>query len=379
MESEVFSQPEVARQIQANYVPVKIDYDQNPDLATKYGVAGLPSDVILAPQGQVISVTKGKAEAGQYIAHLNQCSATVRQKNAGLLAALPTSTPAGNMNPPVGNTSTVNPPPSNPSVAWSPTLPALPNSAAPSPNGPASDSGPSLGLVRPANGASVPPVNLQPSPALSAALPTPGPANNLPPANNPPSDNNPLVVPNANNTAVAGVSPNPPSLPATPSQDVPALNPPTNMAPANAMPGNNLPMNAAANAAPKNIAQPPLGLDGFCPVTLAEKQQWVPGDKRWGVLHQGRTYLFAGPEEQSRFLGNFDRYAPINSGLDIVLSADEHKSVPGMREHGVFFKDRVFLFANEATLQKFSTNPYYYLDQAQLASRQVAPTGQQPR
>ena len=35
--------------------------------------------------------------------------------------------------------------------------------------------------------------------------------------------------------------------------------------------------------APTPAGNPALGLDGFCPVSLSEKQQWVRGDPRWGA------------------------------------------------------------------------------------------------
>ena len=100
---------------------------------------------------------------------------------------------------------------------------------------------------------------------------------------------------------------------------------------------------------------PPVGLDGYCAVSLAENRRWVPGDRRWGAIHRGRTYLFAGPGEQRRFLADPDRYAPLFSGNDIVLAADLGQVVPGMRQHGVFLlpSGRVLLFASEETLAKF--------------------------
>ena len=70
---------------------------------------------------------------------------------------------------------------------------------------------------------------------------------------------------------------------------------------------------------------------------------------------------------------------PVCSGDDIVMAADEHKAVPGLREHGVFFANHIFLFATEATLQKFSANPNYYAGQAAGALQQAASPGQQPR
>jgi YHS domain-containing protein len=122
-----------------------------------------------------------------------------------------------------------------------------------------------------------------------------------------------------------------------------------------------------------------FGLDGCCPVSLVEKQQWIPGDRRWGVNHRGRTYLFVGPEEQSRFFKDPDRYAPAVSGNDIVLATEQAQTVSGMREHGVFFGNRVYLFSSEATLEKFAKNPNLYANQALEALRSGAYPGRQMR
>ena len=126
-------------------------------------------------------------------------------------------------------------------------------------------------------------------------------------------------------------------------------------------------------------ANPPLCLDGFCPVTLAEKQQWVPGDRRYGAIHRGRTYLFTGSEEQRRFFTDPDRYAPIISGNDIVQAMEKGQAVPGMREHGVFYNGHIFLFADEVALDKFSKNPAYYANQALEAIQASNRTAQQMR
>ena len=115
-----------------------------------------------------------------------------------------------------------------------------------------------------------------------------------------------------------------------------------------------------------------MGLDGYCPVSLSEKQQWVVGDRRWGAIHRGRTYLFTGPEEQRRFFTDPDRYAPAVSGNDVVLATEQGQAVPGMREHGVFFGNRVYLFSSEATLEKFARNPNLYANQAMGADPHAA-------
>jgi protein disulfide-isomerase len=101
-------------------------------------------------------------------------------------------------------------------------------------------------------------------------------------------------------------------------------------------------------------------LEGFCPVTLAEKQQWVAGDRRWGVVHRGRTYLFAGPLEQRQFQSNPDRFSPANSCLDPVADLDSHQRVEGQRRFGVRFEGRMYLFASEANRNAFQQNAKRY-------------------
>jgi len=114
---------------------------------------------------------------------------------------------------------------------------------------------------------------------------------------------------------------------------------------------------------------PPLALDGYCPVTLCLNKRWAIGDVRYGAVHRGRTYLFAGPQEQQEFLTNPDRYSPVLKGNDPVLALDEHRLVPGERRYGLFCAGRIYLFSSEKTLQTFARNPQRYLAEAVQAQR----------
>ncbi|HEV3007023.1 MAG TPA: thioredoxin family protein [Pirellulales bacterium] len=105
---------------------------------------------------------------------------------------------------------------------------------------------------------------------------------------------------------------------------------------------------------------PPLALEGFCPVSLADKRAWVAGDVRWGAIHHHHTYLFAGEVEQQAFLADPQRYAPALDGYDPVLALDRSQSVSGSREHGVIFDGRVYLFSGEETLNVFRQAPDRY-------------------
>ena len=93
MESEVFNQPGLATALLVNYVPVKINADQMPSTATKYGITGLPTDIIITPQGQVVDMMRGQIEATQYLARLNQIASARHQRN-NELAQAPASIPA---------------------------------------------------------------------------------------------------------------------------------------------------------------------------------------------------------------------------------------------------------------------------------------------
>ena len=132
-----------------------------------------------------------------------------------------------------------------------------------------------------------------------------------------------------------------------------------------------------AQAAPQasNLpAPPPLGLEGFCPVTLAEQNRWQVGDRRWGVIHRGRTYLFAGPTEQQKFLSNPDRYSPVASGQDVVMAVDYGQSVEGSRALGMEYQNRKYLFSSEASQSVFLKNPERYAAQVLQAENPAQTT-----
>jgi protein disulfide-isomerase len=110
-------------------------------------------------------------------------------------------------------------------------------------------------------------------------------------------------------------------------------------------------------------------LDGYCPITLVEQNTWSKGDPRWGVEHRGRTYLFTSYVNQQRFLANPDLYSPVLSGYDAVRYFDQGELVEGKREHGLYYGDQYFLFADEASLERFHSAPQRYVAQTQAAIR----------
>jgi protein disulfide-isomerase len=350
MDAEVLSQPSVIANINVNYVPVKVNADNFPATAQRYGVSALPTTVILTPQGQLLDSIRGRMEAMDLSARLNQVAMNAKQRGAAPYAQMPPAngpTVPGATAPAVVATTAAAPVVASPAIgaaaATSPamtppamtnTIPAATSSNAPmsltpgaTPATPSSESRYADFMQRTQNGSPAPiaqpnygqptqPAATMPAPAIMAQQPV--------------AAAQPMVPPQQQQFAA---QPAPNAI--LPSAVKPPLGPAT---------GGN----------------PPMGLDGYCAVTLVEKQQWTQGDRRWGAIHRGRTYLFTGPEEQRRFLADPDRFAPAVSGNDVVLAAEQGRPVPGMREHGVFYNNRIFLFAGEDTLEKFSRNPAVY-------------------
>ncbi len=105
-------------------------------------------------------------------------------------------------------------------------------------------------------------------------------------------------------------------------------------------------------------------------VTLVEQRKWAKGDVRFGAVHRGRTFLFAGQEEQQRFLANPDHFSPMLAGYDPVAFTEQRQFVEGRREHGVTYQDRVYLFSDEASLERFWKSPEQFVPVVQQAMRQ---------
>jgi protein disulfide-isomerase len=348
LEAEVLTSPDVIAELNANYVPVKINADYFPATAKQYGVTALPTTAIVSPQGQLIESIRGWVKPSDYVVVLHNVA--LRAKPAGALyAQIPAGAPAAK--------------PLSPAPAATPAAADQSGAGgALAPSGATAATGrqPAAAPVQPAYGSQAAGAG-QPAPALVSpgyAPPslqefTPGPGWR------PPADTTQQTAPpGAGTPAAAGsgygtLASAPP--PATPGAQTTGLASATPSSP---------PASSAVATIP--AGNPPLGLDGYCPVSLAEKFRWVPGDRRWGVIHRGRTYLFAGPDEQRRFLRDPDCYAPLFSGNDIVLAVDLGRIVPGMRQHGLFLTPggHVFLFSSEETLAKFMKDPKRYGEQA---------------
>ena len=115
---------------------------------------------------------------------------------------------------------------------------------------------------------------------------------------------------------------------------------------------------------------PPLALEGYDVVEiLSPDRRWTEGDVRFGVIHQGRTYLFKDMKNQRYFFENANHLAPAAGGDDAVMAVDFARVMPGKPEFPLIYGGRLFLFSSQRSLDRFYEAPEKYLEENILASR----------
>jgi thiol-disulfide isomerase/thioredoxin/YHS domain-containing protein len=394
LEQNVFKRSDVARAMMTNYVPVKVNVKENQQLATRFGISRWPTDVIVDVSGKELFRGVSQQDPIRFVGTLDQVAAHARlnmptDSSASQLATRPredsghvTQTSGIEPNSPTGPYASPDDtrqartqsqagrsqsqfhPPTGPAPQMETYMPSDPPSQGygGSFELPGARSS-AMPLARRPNRTQQTPAQPAENPYVSSSRPgeaAPGYSG----ASG--TSNAAWAAPSASRPAAAALAQRP-ALPEN--QPVARNNPATsrNLA----QPSYEQRSGPPAQADTRAASPPTPGLEGYCPVTLAEQEQWVKGDPRWGVVHRGRVYLFAGPEQQQRFLKDFDRYAPVLSGYDPVLYAERGELADGKRAHGIFYRDRVYLFADETTLQRFWEAPERFAGNA-MAERQRA-------
>lgn len=379
LERNVFSQPQLGQALEKDYVPVKVDADMSPALASAYRIDRVPTDILLTPQGTVLARLSCPSTADAYAAQLAKAAQHFRQlappqnkpqqtpvqsAYAGLRigqniapSATPQQPPQPQNKPEVVAAGqpviTENPyaarapsaarqpaPQAAPSPQIKPTpnryaAPVAPRPAATIPSNPVSKNYPvqqrQVGIAQTAN---TPPTVATPT---SPAVQTVSAQTSRQPQVNIALPKQPEVSPVAQQAAV------PPVIPQTNAASVP-----------------NQPKTPATLAPQLPVDAPPAAFDGFCAVTLKNDRIWLKGNMKYGAYHRGRTFLFAGREQQKLFLANPDAYSPVFSGMDVVKMIDENQKVEGSRKFGFEYRDAFYLFSNQQTMERFAANPDRY-------------------
>ncbi|MGL4511896.1 MAG: DUF255 domain-containing protein [Lacipirellulaceae bacterium] len=342
LETRVFSQPGVAPAVEANYVPVKVNANEAPQLVQAYGITKVPTDVVTSPTGEMVRSFVSPATPMGYLALANEIATSVRDRSGAPYQAMAEASPYGQAASVAANTA------QQINSAADSSYQQFKNANVGAPASmiaqPAVDGAAAVGNRY----AMAAPTAVMQQPAQQVAAAAPSQAS---------SQANPY----ASNFSVAAAPV------AAPAPMQPAAQQVASAAPAVQ------PAQPAAAATPQLPAgSPPLGFEGFCPVTMKSEWKWTRGDAQWGAIHRGRTYLFASAVARDTFLASPDEYSPALAGSDPVLAVESRQSVAGTREYALEYRGKFYLFANEQTLNKFWTDADGYADGAERIANTTA-------
>lgn len=348
LENTVFTDPQFAAVLEADYVPVKVNVDQFPVTADRYGVRAWPTDVVLMPDGKMAATVRCPQDGVEYARRLRETASSVRRTHAPIAQTDRGPASAGPYQPPRDTVANYAPREeySRPQVAAATVEPAAPeNPASADDRRYANDFGAAPPQDRAA--AARPDVYADANAARAAA---PHMTTREVPIAKPNGEQATNALPYggaSGATATANPAQSPYGSSAGAAMD-------RRPAPSVAEPPR------AQSPTGQASPQPVLCLDGHCPVTLMETQKWVYGDRRFGAVHRGRLYLFTSAAHQQRFLAEPDRYSPAVSGHDAVAWVEQGQLVRGEIKFGGFYEGYIYLFSSEATLRQFEANPQRY-------------------
>jgi YHS domain-containing protein len=401
----VFNQPRVAETLHHHFIPVKIDATQHPELAAKYRVNSVPRDVIITADQEEIHRLFTPQDPDQYVAQLSAVAFRSSTKATGQSPASPSREALASARSP---SSSALPPMKNDDARFASRIGAdMPQRDAyaahrqlnehsldttvidaPADAGASEYAEPREVINRYASRNRREPSPSEGRSEASRQLTT-DPQQTLDNASDPSSQGDNAVAEGNKSrwgswdqpretfaareplgqTAAA-------SAPADRGADTPAATSPARpmgteqesalaSTPASRnpiTPREPLAKATATRPAARDIspASPPSGLDGYCPVSLHRDNNWVKGDLKHGVIHRGRTYLFATEKEKQLFFADPDEYSPVLAGIDPVLLTDRGQAVEGARAHGVVYRKRIYLFSSEENLERFWQEPERY-------------------
>jgi uncharacterized protein YyaL (SSP411 family) len=97
MDEKTYGNAEIAAEIAARYVPLRIDQDLRPDLANRYKDYGWPATIVFAPDGSEIVKRQGFIEPQRFLRLLRAIEADPSPETADAADASPAMAPAGTL------------------------------------------------------------------------------------------------------------------------------------------------------------------------------------------------------------------------------------------------------------------------------------------
>src|SRR3954462_419740 len=94
LNQNVFNQPGVASAIETQFVPVKLNADENSATATWYGISRVPTDVIVTPDGQLVAKLVSPPTPAAYVAEVTAAAGKFASRSGQTYAKAAAAAPA---------------------------------------------------------------------------------------------------------------------------------------------------------------------------------------------------------------------------------------------------------------------------------------------
>jgi thiol-disulfide isomerase/thioredoxin len=387
--------PQLVRFIHERCLALDVDADANPDLVAGFKVSSYPTQVFVGPDGRILGRIEGFVDADEYLAKAKLAAARIPPPSeAGPLARRQDSEspvkPEGlagspartnreravSAPPTLSDDERILPPPARLSsrvdaarnLAGIPTKPAEPKTATEGSTG---------SNARPAKDAKG---DLASKVWPDSPPPPPPFDRGTPPAGKPATDE------------LASVPPIEPRRPARTSETparrgsestevaattTPALSRSRTAARDGELAGNPAPRIPMAKAEPEREPEAvperpksfPIGLAGFCPVTMVKTAELRKGDPDLTLVYRNQQFRFRGASERDLFLQHPERYLPAENGHCVVTFADRREWKEGEIRYPALFDDRLFLFPGKEERDRFLSDPEKFVDRKGRAIR----------
>lgn len=95
LEQRVFAQPSVALAVSDKYVPVKINANEHPELARRFGVTRVPTDAVVSAQGELVKSFVSPATPMEYVGYVTRLAGAYQAQGGANYAAAAANAPDG--------------------------------------------------------------------------------------------------------------------------------------------------------------------------------------------------------------------------------------------------------------------------------------------
>ncbi len=93
MEQNVFNQPGVGPALETQFVPVKLNADENPATAQSFGITRVPTDVIVTPAGQIVGKLVSPPTPAAYLAEVGSVASKYTSRSGQAYAKAAAAAP----------------------------------------------------------------------------------------------------------------------------------------------------------------------------------------------------------------------------------------------------------------------------------------------